>query len=74
MQSATQMVIREQRAKARLCPALPLLGLSFSRHRGGRGGAGQTGTLTGLRKPQVPSGVSYLPEADAGYACFHDNS
>jgi hypothetical protein len=59
MQSATQMVIREQRVKARRCPASHHWASVSPRHSGGfEGGAGQTGNLTGLRNPQVPSGVS----------------
>lgn len=48
--AATQMVIREQRAKARQCPASPSWASVSPRQRGGKGGAGQTRTRA-LRKP-----------------------
>lgn len=66
MQSAAQMVIKEQRAKARQYPASPTWASVSPRQRGGEGGAGQTRNPELLGSPQVPSGVSCLSEVDAG--------
>nr|KAF6456882.1 hypothetical protein HJG63_011515 [Rousettus aegyptiacus] len=63
MQSATQMVIREQRAKARQCPASPSWASVSPRQRGGKGGAGRTRNPELFWNPQVSSGVSMV---DAG--------
>lgn len=70
VQSATQMVIREQRAKAGQCPVSPSQASVSPRQRGGKGGAGQTRNPELLGSSQVPSGVSCLPEVDAGSCLF----